>query len=54
MDLKIIFSDILRSLQSNKVHRYEYKKYKNYTDKEFKYLKKILNNLELEGILFEP
>ena len=42
MNIKIMFSNILRSLQSNKVHRYEFKNYKNYTDEEFKYLQKIL------------
>ena len=52
MNLKIMFSNILRSLQSNKVHRYEFKNYKNYTDEEFKYLQKILNNIELEGAYF--
>lgn len=52
MEIKILFSQILRSLQSNKIYRYEFKNYKNYSDKEFKYLQKILNNIELEGAYF--
>ena len=49
---KILFSDILRSLQSNKIHRYEFSIYKNLNDEDFGYLEKILNNLELEGLTF--
>ena len=49
---KILFSDILRSLQSNKIHRYEFSIYKNLNDEDFGYLEKILNNLELEGAYF--
>lgn len=49
---KTLFSDILRSLQSNKIHRYEFSVYKKLNDEDFGYLEKILNNLELEGAYF--
>ena len=52
INIKIMFANILRSLQSNKIHRYEFRKHKNYTDDEFKYLEKILDNIELEGAYF--
>ncbi len=51
-DTKILFSKLLRSIQSNKIYRYNYKIAYDLNDDEFQYLSKILDNIELEGAYF--
>lgn len=43
---------IIRFLENNKNYKYEYKKIKKLSRKEFKKLEKILNNVSLEGAYF--
>ena len=47
-----IFAMIIRFTQTNKNYIYEYKEYKNLNKKEFKDLKKIINNVSLEGAYY--
>lgn len=47
-----IFGKIIRFTQTNKNYIYEYKEYKNLNKKEFKNLKKIVNNVSLEGAYY--
>ncbi len=51
-DTKILFSKVLRSIQSNKIYRYNYKIAFDLKEDEFHYLSKILDNVELEGAYF--
>ena len=43
---------IVRFLENNKNYKYEYKNFKKLSNKEFKKLEKILNNVSLEGAYF--
>lgn len=51
-DTKVLFSKVLRAIQSNKIYRYNYKIEFDLKDDEFHYLSKILDNIELEGAYF--